>query len=51
MSTTEGVSNSTSLDIRKQFIAKNKEFIVCEPSGRFLKDLEIDKIQKFKLIE
>ena len=38
------------MNIRKQFINKYKDSIVCEPSGRLFKDLELDKIQKFRLI-
>ncbi len=51
MSEDKETSKNIALDVRKRFIDQNKDFIVCEPSGRFLKDLETDKIQKFKLMD
>ena len=37
-------------DIARDFIRENKEFIICEPSGKTYTELIKDNIQLFKLI-
>ena len=40
-------------NVAREFVKKNKEFIVCEPSGRYLDDLEMEKKApvRMKLVE
>ena len=40
-------------NIARDFIRENKEFIVCEPSGKYLDDLEMEKKApvRMKLVE
>ena len=30
-------------NVAREFIKKNKQFIVCEPSGKFLNDIETER--------
>ena len=49
--------STTNLDrmgnIAREFVREHKEFIVCEPSGRYLDDLEMEKKApvRMKLVE
>ena len=40
-------------NIARDFVRENKEFIVCEPSGKYLDDLEMEKKApvRMKLVE
>ena len=51
------ILSTTNLDrmgnIAREFVREHKEFIVCEPSGRYLDDLEMEKKApvRMKLVE
>ncbi|MCK5258772.1 MAG: hypothetical protein KAJ69_04570 [Thermoplasmatales archaeon] len=40
-------------NVAREFVKKNKKFIVCEPSGKFLDDLEAERRSplRMKLVE
>jgi hypothetical protein len=38
-------------ELRHDFIERNKDSIICEPSGRTLEELQKNKVLKMMLVE
>ncbi len=48
----DNMRNSNSFhDVKRNFILKNRDLIICQPSGMFLKELEDNKITKMRLVD